>query len=149
MNYKAKFVQIWVSFANQWGLNRTMAQIHALLLTAEKPLNSDDIMQDLQISRGNVNMNIHSLMEWGLVYRQVIPGDRKDYFTAEKSMDKVAKLIIQERKRRTIVPLLADIKSLKNEQLSMENQPLSLALVEDIESVAQDVQEKLSIYLKE
>ncbi len=149
MSYKAKFVQIWVSFANQWGLNRTMAQIHALLLTAEKPLNSDDIMRDLQISRGNVNMNIHSLMEWGLVYRQVIPGDRKDYFIAEKSMDKVAKLIIQERRRRTIVPLLSDIKSLKHEHSSIEDKELSMALVEDVENVALDIQEKLSAYLSE
>ena len=81
---KAEFVQSWGILGSQWGINRTMAQIHALLLVAADPLTTEEIMQQLSISRGNTNMNVRELMDWNLVQKVIVPGERKEYFKAEK-----------------------------------------------------------------
>jgi len=83
-----------------------MAQIHALLLISPDPLTQDDIMEDLNISRGNTNMNIRELINWGLVERVILPGERKEYFTAEKDIWKVVKQIVKERKKRELEPMM-------------------------------------------
>jgi DNA-binding transcriptional regulator GbsR (MarR family) len=89
-----------------WGINRTMAQVHALLMISPEPLTQDDVMAQLNISRGNVNMNVRDLIDWGLVDRVIISGERKEYFTAEKDIWKVATKIIKERKKRELDPLM-------------------------------------------
>jgi DNA-binding transcriptional regulator GbsR (MarR family) len=83
-----------------------MAQIHALLLISPDPLTQDDIMEDLDISRGNTNMNIRELINWGLVDRVLLTGERKEYFSAEKDIWKVVKQIVKERKKRELEPML-------------------------------------------
>ena len=83
-----------------------MAQIHALLLISPDPLTQDDIMEDLNISRGNTNMNIRELINWGLVERVILSGERKEYFTAEKDIWKVVKQIVKERKKRELEPMM-------------------------------------------
>ena len=103
---KQQFVQNWGVLGTQWGINRTMAQIHALLLISADPLSQDDIMEELNISRGNVNMNIRELINWGLVDRVLLPGERKEYFAAEKDIWKVVKQIVKERKKRELEPML-------------------------------------------
>lgn len=106
-----QFVLYWGEMASAWGINKTMAQIHALLYAETHPLDTDSIMEKLNISRGNANMNLHSLMEWGLVYRKQIPGSRKDYFTAEKDVWNTAARIIKERQEREIAPIRASLLS--------------------------------------
>ena len=103
---KQQFINNWGAFGTQWGINRTMAQIHALLLISPDPITQDDIMEQLSISRGNVNMNIRDLISWNLVERVILPGERKEYFTAEKDIWKVATQIIKERKKRELDPML-------------------------------------------
>lgn len=103
---KQQFISNWGAFATHWGINRTMAQIHALLLVSPDPLTQDDIMEQLSLSRGNVNMNIRDLVDWGLVDRVLLPGERKDYFSAEKDIWKVATQIIKERKKRELDPMM-------------------------------------------
>ena len=103
---KQQFISSWGAFGTQWGINRTMAQIHALLLVSPDPITQDDIMEQLSISRGNVNMNIRDLISWNLVERVILPGERKEYFTAEKDIWKVATQIIRERKKRELDPML-------------------------------------------
>ncbi len=103
---KAKFINSWGAFGSQWGINKTMAQIHALLLVSSKPLSADDIMEELSISRGNVNMNTRELIDWGLVERIILPGERKEFFEAEKDIWKVSMLVAKERKRRELDPML-------------------------------------------
>ena len=103
---KQQFISSWGAFGTHWGINRTMAQIHALLLISPDPLTQDDIMEDLNISRGNTNMNIRELINWGLVERVILPGERKEYFTAEKDIWKVVKQIVKERKKRELEPML-------------------------------------------
>ncbi len=103
---KAQFISSWGAFGTHWGINRTMAQIHALLLISPDPITQDDIMDQLNISRGNVNMNTRDLVDWGLVDRVLIPGERKEFFSAEKDIWKVATQIIKERKKRELDPML-------------------------------------------
>jgi DNA-binding transcriptional regulator GbsR (MarR family) len=103
---KQQFISSWGAFGTHWGINRTMAQIHALLLVSPDPLTQDDMMEELNISRGNVNMNIRELIGWGLVERVILTGERKEYFTAEKDIWKVVKMIVKERKKRELEPML-------------------------------------------
>ena len=103
---KAQFISSWGAFGTHWGINRTMAQIHALLLISPDPITQDFIMVQLNISRGNVNMNTRDLVDWGLVDRVLIPGERKEFFSAEKDIWKVATQIIKERKKRELDPML-------------------------------------------
>ena len=103
---KAKFLQTWGTLATQWGINRTMAQIHALLLVAPEPLSAEDVMEQLQISRGNANMNLRDLIDWGLIFRHLKPGERREFFVAEKDIWRVARQVAKERRRREIKPVL-------------------------------------------
>jgi DNA-binding transcriptional regulator GbsR (MarR family) len=100
------FISSWGAFGSHWGINRTMAQIHALLLISPDPLTQDELMEELNISRGNTNMNIRELINWGLVERVLLPGERKEYFVAEKDMWKVVRQIVKERKKRELEPML-------------------------------------------
>ena len=102
---KQQFISSWGAFGTHWGINRTMAQIHALLLISPDPLTQDDIMEELNISRGNTNMNIRELINWALVERIIVPGERKEFFTAEKDIWKVAMQVIKERRRRELEPV--------------------------------------------
>lgn len=103
---RQQFISSWGAFGTHWGINRTMAQIHALLLITPDPLTQDDIMEQLNISRGNTNMNIRELINWGLVERQLLSGERKEYFSAEKDIWKVVKQIVKERKKRELEPMM-------------------------------------------
>jgi DNA-binding transcriptional regulator GbsR (MarR family) len=103
---KQQFISSWGAFGTHWGINRTMAQIHALLLISPDPLTQDGIMEELNISRGNTNMNIRELINWGLVERVILSGERKEYFTAEKDIWKVVKQIVKERKKRELEPMM-------------------------------------------
>ena len=103
---KQQFISSWGAFGTHWGINRTMAQIHALLLVSADPMTQDDIMEELNISRGNTNMNIRELINWRLVERILLSGERKEYFSAEKDIWKVVKQIVKERKKRELEPML-------------------------------------------
>ncbi len=103
---KQQFISSWGAFGSHWGINRTMAQIHALLLINPDPITQDDIMEELTISRGNTNMNIRELINWGLVERVIISGERKEFFLAEKDIWKVVSQIVKERKKRELEPML-------------------------------------------
>ena len=103
---RQQFISSWGAFGTHWGINRTMAQIHALLLVSAEPMTQDNIMEELNISRGNTNMNIRELINWGLVERVILTGERKEFFTAEKDIWKVIRLIVKERKKRELDPML-------------------------------------------
>ncbi len=99
------FVTFWGEMASQWGINRTMAQIHARLFCADGPMNTDQIMEALSISRGNANMNLRSLTEWNLITKTRQPGSRKDFYEAETDVWRITARIIQERQRRELHPV--------------------------------------------
>ena len=103
---KIKYIHTWGSLATSWGINKTMAQVHALLLVSTKPLSAEDIMEALQISRGNVNMNVRALIDWGIVQKEFVVGERKEFFVANKDIWELFKQITKERKKREIEPVL-------------------------------------------
>ena len=103
---KEKFIQAWGALGSSWGISRTMAQIHAYLLVSREAKSAEEVMEDLQISRGNANMNIRALIDWQLVYKELKPGERKEFFVAEKDMAKVVKSIVIQRKKRELEPML-------------------------------------------
>jgi DNA-binding transcriptional regulator GbsR (MarR family) len=111
---KDTFIQTWGKLGSEWGINRTMAQVHALLLISPEPLSTDDIMEALNISRGNANMNLRDLINWTLIEKVIKSGDRKEYFSAEKDIWEIARRITRERKRREIEPLKNVLKELSH-----------------------------------
>ena len=105
-----EFITQWGAMGSAWGINRTMAQIHALLLVTERALSTDEIMDDLKISRGNANMNLRDLAGWGLIRSVIRKGERREYFEAEKDVWKMFCTIVRERKRREIRPAINVLK---------------------------------------
>ena len=103
---RGEFVAQWGALGTQWGINRTMAQVHALLMTSIQPLTTDEVMEELAISRGNAHSNLKELVSWGLVRMVVRKGERKDYFEAEKDVWTIFTIVARERKRREIDPAL-------------------------------------------
>lgn len=102
-----EFVSQWGALGTQWGINRTMAQIHALLMTAPVPMTTDEVMEDLEISRGNAHTNLKELVAWGLIRVVVKKGERREFFEAEKDVWQIFTIVARERKRREIEPALA------------------------------------------
>ena len=121
MNYeeaKIKFISTWGSLGTLWGINKAMAQIQALLFISTEPLSMEDIMAELQISRGNTSMNLRQLMDWGIVTKEIIPGERKEFFTTEKDVQELARIVAKERSRREIKPVikvLDEVSSIKDD----------------------------------
>ncbi len=98
------FIAQWGALGTAWGINRTMAQIHALLLISPEPASTDEVMEHLEISRGNANTNLREMVGWGLARSVLKRGDRKEYFEGEKDVWKIFCIIARERKRREIEP---------------------------------------------
>jgi HTH-type transcriptional regulator, glycine betaine synthesis regulator len=99
-----QFILEWGRMSSSWGINRTMAQIHALLFITGRPHSVDDIMEQLHISRGNASMNLRDLLEWGIIRRFRSPGDRKDIFLTDSEPWQMIARVIRERKRRELDP---------------------------------------------
>jgi len=99
-----QFILEWGRMSSSWGINRTMAQIHALLFVTDQPLTVNEIMTRLQISRGNASMNLRELMDWGIVRRFRRPGDRKDTYLSETDPYQMFIRVVRERKRRELDP---------------------------------------------
>ena len=147
---KAQFISSWGAFATHWGINRTMAQIHALLLISPNPITQDDIMEQLNISRGNVNMNTRELIDWGLVDRVLVPGERKEFFSAEKNIWKVSTQIIKERKRRELDPmlkLLAQLEKIEGDKKDKDTKQF-IDTVQGIKKLGSQADKMLDVMIK-
>lgn len=129
---KDKFIQSWGTLGSDWGINRTMAQIHALLLISHDALSADEIMKELKISRGNANMNIRALIDWGLVYKELKAGERKEFFIAEKDMGQVIKQIIVQRKKKELEPMLKILEEVSKVKSNDEESAEFKKVVQDI-----------------
>jgi DNA-binding transcriptional regulator GbsR (MarR family) len=99
-----QFILEWGRMSSSWGINRTMAQIHALLFVSGVPLEVNEIMDRLQISRGNASMNLRELIDWGIVRRFRQPGDRKDVYVSDSDPYQMFLRVVRERKRRELDP---------------------------------------------
>ena len=103
------FIRRWGEMGASWGISRTMAEVHALLYLATEPLCTDDVMDQLAISRGSASMNLRELVNWGLIQRVHRRGDRKEYFEAEKDVWQMFETITRERRRREVLPIMETI----------------------------------------
>ena len=110
-----QFVSAWGKMASSWGIPRTMAEVHALLYICARPMNTDEVLERLQISRGNASMSLRALTDWGLVSRSHKRGDRKEYFHTETDVWKLFRTILRERKKREIDPLLVSLHEIRDQ----------------------------------
>ena len=110
---KSEFIQAWGALGSSWGINRTMSQIHALLLATGEPMTTEMIMEALKISRGNAHMNLRGLMEWQLVQKHLVPGERKEYFKAGRNVEEIARKIAAGRKKRELDPIVETLSRLQ------------------------------------
>src|SRR5471030_739510 len=109
---KLKFIEAWGKLGSEWGINRTMAQVHALLLITPGALTTEEIMEQLSISRGNANMTLRDLIGWGLVEKQHRAGERKEYFFADKDTWNIARQVAKERRKRELDPVIKILEEL-------------------------------------
>ena len=99
-----KFILHWGEMGIRWGVNRTVAQIHALLFISQKPLNADDILQALGVARSNVSNSLKELQGWGIVRRVHVMGDSRDHFESLKDVWEMFRVVMDERKKREFDP---------------------------------------------
>ncbi|UCC43603.1 MAG: HTH domain-containing protein [Candidatus Zixiibacteriota bacterium] len=109
------FIENWGSMGILWGINRSMARIHALLLVSEDPVDSETISDRLNISRGNVSMCLKDLRNWGVIRRVNISGERRDFYEAEPDTWKMLYKIAVGRKTREFDPAIAALRNLMTE----------------------------------
>lgn len=105
-----KFVLHWGEMGTRWGINRTVAQVHALLYISPVPLNAEEITETLGVARSNVSTSLHELQGWGIVKIVHVKGDRRDHFETLKDVWEMFQIILNERKRREIDPTVALLK---------------------------------------
>ena len=101
-----KFILHWGEMGTRWGINRTVAQIHALLFISERPLNADDLVQALDVARSNVSNSLKELQGWGIVKRVHVLGDKRDHFESLKDVFEMFRIVLDERKKREIDPTI-------------------------------------------
>ena len=101
-----KFVLHWGEMGTRWGINRTVAQVHALLFLAEKPLPAEEIADTLGIARSNASTSLRDLQNWGIVKIVHLAGDRRDHFESMKDVFAMFRVIARERKKREIEPTI-------------------------------------------
>lgn len=118
---RERFVAQWGAFGGRWGINRTMSQIHALLMIAPAPMTTDDVMAALRVSRGNAHMNLKELIAWGLARKVVVKGERKEFFEAEKDAWEIVRRILRQRKQKELDPVVAFLGSIEAETSGLKS----------------------------
>jgi len=104
-----RYVVHWGEMGTRWGVSRSVAQIHALLFLASRPLTAEEIAETLSIARSNVSTSLRELQGWGLANMVHVLGDRRDHFETEKDVWKIALKIVEQRKQREIDPTLGTL----------------------------------------
>ncbi len=113
--FAQNFILHWGEMGTKWGINRTVAQIHAFLFISEKPQNAEEICHRLGVARSNVSNSIKELQNWGIVKTVHLPGDRRDHFESMKDVYEMFRVIAAERKRREIDPTLRNLRECAEE----------------------------------
>lgn len=113
--FAQNFILHWGEMGTKWGINRTVAQIHALLFISEEPLNAEDICNRLGVARSNVSNSLKELQNWGIVNVVHLPDDRRDHFESVKDVYELFRIIATERKRREIDPTLRNLRKSADE----------------------------------
>lgn len=113
--YAQHFILHWGEMGTKWGINRTVAQIHALLFISEDPLNAEEICKRLGVARSNVSNSLKELQNWGIVTVVHLSGDRRDHFASIKDVYEMFRIIAAERKKREIDPTLRNLRDCADE----------------------------------
>lgn len=147
---KQKFIEAWGKLGSEWGINRTMAQVHALLLITPDALTTEEIMEALSISRGNVNMTVRDLINWGLVEKQLRTGERKEYFYADKDTWNIARQVAKERRKRELDPVIKILDELAKVEGDKKDPAYKTfhKSVTDINKLAKNVDKTLETMIK-
>ena len=141
---KQQFIDSWGQLGISWGVNKTMGQVHALLLISNKPICSDEIMQELCISRGNVNMNMRALVDWGLAFKKFKQGERKEYFIAEKDVFKMFRAVVAMRKKKELDPMLKILDEISSVQPKCEDSEEFCRVVKDLSQFSKKAESTLN-----
>ncbi|MCZ4224323.1 GbsR/MarR family transcriptional regulator [Pedobacter rhodius] len=147
---KLKFIEAWGKLGSEWGINRTMAQVHALLLISAEALTTEEIMEQLSISRGNANMTLRDLIGWGLIEKQHKAGERKEYFFADKDVWNIARQVAKERKKRELEPvlkILGELSYVTGDEKDIEFKTFQKS-VADINKLAKNADKTIETMLK-
>ena len=147
---RQKFIEAWGKLGSEWGINRTMAQVHALLLISPEALTTEEIMESLSISRGNANMTVRDLINWGLVEKQHKPGERKEFFFADKDVWNIARQVAKERRKRELDPVIKILDELSKVQGDVKDPAFKTfnKSVTDINKLAKNVDKTLETMIK-
>lgn len=147
---KQKFIEAWGKLGSEWGINRTMAQVHALLLLTPGALSTEEVMEQLSISRGNANMTLRDLINWGLVEKQLKAGERKEFFYADKDVWNIARQVAKERRKRELDPVLKILDELSKVKGDEKNQDYKTfnKTVTDISKLAKNVDKTLDTMIR-
>ena len=130
-----KFILHWGEMGTRWGINRTVAQIHALLYITPKALNAEEITEALSVARSNVSNSLRELQGWGIVKVVHVLGDRRDHFESMKDVWEMFRVIMDERKRREMDPTLALLRQCRAEaESAKERDPYSIERLKEMES---------------
>lgn len=145
---KQKFIESWGKMAGGWGITPAMAQVHALLLISPEPVTADQVRAELDISTGNVSMNLRALLDWGLAYKASPEGSRKETYFAEKDLWKVIRQIIINRKKRELEPVLQVLDELAAVQETCPQSEHFCAVVRDIRKFSHKANQTLDTLIK-
>lgn len=138
---REEFIRVWGELGSNWGTNKTMAQIHALLLSSNEALSTEDIMEMLNISRGNANMNVRALIDWGLANKAYTPGERKDFFEADKDIWNISKQVAEQRKKRELDPLKKAVdKMVENLEAKTEEEKQFKKMVTEVQNYSHNAE---------
>lgn len=132
---KSRFILYWGDMGGQWGVNRSVAQIQALLFLSAEPLNAEQISEQLGIARSNVSNSLKELVSWKLIRRVPLPGDRREYFEAETDVWEIAMRVAQGRKEREIDPamqVLTDCVAAAETETTLD--PVALARMKEMQA---------------
>lgn len=110
-----KFILHWGEMGARWGINRTVAQIFAVLFLSPKPMTAEELANTLSVARSNVSQSMHELLSWRLVKASSVIGDRRDYYEAVKDVWELFRIVLEERKRREIDPTRAILRECQAE----------------------------------
>lgn len=142
-----RFVEAWGSLGVLWGINRSMARIHALLVLADDPVDLDTISSRLNISRGNTSMSLKELRHWGVIHRVHRPDDRRDFYVVEPNVWTMFFRIARERKRREFDPALHSLRHLLSEGAT-EKLPVVHKRLQAMESLLSTVDRIMDRFLE-
>lgn len=141
-----RFIQHWGEMGTKWGVNRTVAQVHALLIAVPRPLTAEEIQATLGVARSNVSTSLRELQDWGLVHSRRELGDRKDRFETLEDPWEMFRIIGEERKRRELDPTrdllrqcVEELRRAPAERAAAQRIGRLLELVEALEGAYQEI----------